>query len=218
MLAQCYEALGDWQALHMHLKELADNKAVSDVELRRLSRVVWVSLLRQGSLDGRTDAQGNPEVAVAELWKRLPKSLRDDVELLQGWVDHLLTLPQQEHAEEAVRLILGHTWESRFVLTYGTIRTTEVPRQILVAQGWLKERPQDIDLMLTLGRLCILDEQFENGREYLEAALRIEPRAEIHAELGRLCIVMGDEKRGTDFLLLSVGELPAVVQPGQKAG
>lgn len=216
MLAHCYEALGDWQALHKHLKELADNKAVTDAELRRLSRVVWVSLLRQGSIDDRADTEGNQEVAVQELWKRLPKSLRNDVDLLQGWIDHLLTIDQQEYAEEAARLILGHIWVPQFVLIYGTIRTEEIPRQILVAQGWLKERPQDIELMLTLGRLCIAGEQVEKGREYLEAALRVEPRTEIYAELGRLCIVMGDEKRGTDFLLLSVGELPAAVQPGQK--
>ena len=215
MLAHCYEALGDWQALHMHLKELADNKAVTEVELRRLSRVVWVSLLRQGSIDGRTDAD---KAAVAGLWKRLPKSLRGDLDLLQGWIDHLLTLPEPRYAEEAVRLILGHIWAPRFVLIYGTIQTDEIPHQILVAQGWLKERPQDIELMLTLGRLCIATEQYEKAREYLEAALRVEPRKEIYAELGRLCIVLGDEKRGTDFLLLSVGELPAIVQPGQKTG
>ena len=45
MLAACYEALSDWQALHDLLRELADHKAVAPDEIRRLSVLVWYEIV-----------------------------------------------------------------------------------------------------------------------------------------------------------------------------
>ena len=45
MLGTCYERLGDWQALHELLPEIADRKAVADKDIKRWSRQVWTFMM-----------------------------------------------------------------------------------------------------------------------------------------------------------------------------
>ncbi len=118
----------------------------------------------------------------------------------------------EAEAEEVVRFVLEHSWDEGLVLRYGLL-TSDANKQLITARGWLKERPSDVALQITLGRLCLQTEQFAEAREYFEAALRLEPSNEVYGELGRLCIALGDERRGADYLLQSVGGLPDLPQP-----
>lgn len=199
MLAQCYEALGDWQALHDLLKELAAKKAVSDTELKRLSRLVWRSKLSSAT-------------EVGSLWRKMPKSIKGDVELMSLWADSLRDQDQHADAEEVLREALEHNWDDALITRYGLIEA-DAKKRLVVARGWLKNRPSDVTLHVALGRICLAAHQFGEAREYFEAALRLQPSSEIYAELGRLCIALGDERRGADYLLQSVGGLPDLPQP-----
>ena len=87
MLGRCYEQLGDWQALHEILPELADRKAVQDAEIKRWSRQVW-EFMMTGS---------DP---VSSLWKKMPKTLKADEEFLQKWVELLVTDDRNDDAVE----------------------------------------------------------------------------------------------------------------------
>lgn len=195
MLGQCYEALGDWQGLHDHLKELSDNKAVNEAEIRRLSQLVWQSKVVT-------------EDDVAALWKKMPKRVRSDVALICLWVDSLVSKNLDNEAEQALQLALEQTWHEELVERYGLVGGDQAAAQLATAKGWLKNRSSDAVLHVALGRLSLRNEQFEEGREYFEAALRLEPSDTTYAELGRLCIALGDERRGADYLLRSVGGLP----------
>ena len=200
MLAICYEALGDWSSLHEHLKLLASQKVVSEEELKRLSRLVWRAKLSE-------------ERTVRELWRKMPKSVKADVSLMGLWADSLVTAGEPDLAEQVLRLALEHHWHEDLVRRYGLVQGTDSNQQLVTARGWLKNRPSDVTLQVALGRLSLCAEQFPEAREYFEAALRLEPSSEIYAELGRLCIALGDERRGADYLLQSVGGLPDLPQP-----
>ncbi|MDG2276329.1 MAG: heme biosynthesis HemY N-terminal domain-containing protein [Pseudomonadales bacterium] len=200
MLTGCYEALADWQALHEVLPETTDRKAISEAEVRRLSRLVWESLLK-----------GDEKISV--LWKRLPRYLKEDHGLLQDWVEHLITNGRDDDAENVVTLTLDQVWIPELVQRYGILKTSEPERQLLVAQGWSKSRPNDPDLLLCLGRLSLLCEEFPQAREYFDAALRWSPSPDVYAELGRLCVALGDERRGKDYLLQSLSYLPDLPLP-----
>jgi HemY protein len=200
MLTGCYEALADWQALHEVLPEATDRKAISEAEVRRLSRLVWESLLK-----------GDEKISV--LWKRLPRYLKEDHGLLQDWVEHLITNGRDDDAENVVTLTLDQVWIPELVQRYGILKTSEPERQLLVAQGWSKSRPNDPALLLCLGRLSLLCEEFPQAREYFDAALRWSPSPDVYAELGRLCVALGDERRGKDYLLQSLSYLPDLPLP-----
>ena len=202
MLAQCYEALGDWGALHTHLKSLAKEKVVDEFELNRLSRLVWIF-----KLTNETNVEGT--------FKKMPKPIKSDLNLIDQWLDNLVASQHGDEAEALIRIVLDQQWNENLVIRYGLVGTTTVQKQIISARGWLKARPSDAELHVTLGRLYLRAEKFEEAREYFEGALRIQPSNEIYGELGRLCIALGDERRGADYLLQSVGGLPALPQPSE---
>ena len=141
------------------------------------------------------------------------EGLKQDEALLRDWIDYLRQQPRADSAEQAIRLILGDHWADYLVLAYGKVRSSDPARQLVRAQSWLRERPNDVDLLITLGRLSLMNEDAPGAREYFESALKLSTRPEVYAELGRVCVELGEEKRGTDYLLRSVSEQPVLSYP-----
>ncbi len=141
MLAKCYEALGDWQALAQMMDDLRKAHALPEPELVRLQRAVWGSLLT-----------GTEKVT--SVWKKLPKELRGDASVTKPWIDHLMTSGRDDDAEQAIRLVLEQKWNSDLAEAYGTLASSDPARQLVVAQGWLKERPNDAQIALTVDCVC----------------------------------------------------------------
>ena len=200
MLVECYEALGDWQALGQMLSDLKKHKVLPEPEWTRIERAVWQANLRSG-------------MEAAAPWKKLPRTLRGDEPLLRQWVLDLIDAERLDDAESAIRQILDHHWQQDLALWYGEIASSDLARQLVVAQGWLKQRPNDAQVALTVGRLCLRNEKFEQAREAFETSLRLDPNDAVYGELGRLCMALGDERRGAEYLLLSLGQLADLPQP-----
>ncbi len=204
MLAQCYRALEDAEALSELMSDLRKSKAVSEEEFSDLEAWIWRTRLQK-------DAQSDNKVGAA--WKRLPKHLRTDESVLLPWVDALIAAPSHQAAEEAIRTSLANTWSGVLARRYGLLDDADAAQQLLVARKWHKERPNDADVALTLGRLCLRTGEFEQAREYLETSLRLDSRTETYGELGRLCYALGDEQRGLEYLLRAQDNLPDLPLP-----
>jgi HemY protein len=82
---------------------------------------------------------------------------------------------------------------------YGVV-DADLAGQLNTAEGWLKDRPDNAALLLALGRLAGRSEQWDKAREYLEASLRSNPDGGVYAELGHLCVRLGDAQRGAEYL------------------
>lgn len=202
MLARCYEALPDWQALVQLMGDLRKQKALPESELTRIEQAAWQAKLLA--------ADSN-----AGLWKKLPKTLRAETPLMCLWVRQLIKDDKADEAEQVIRHVLGQQWDSELAQIYGELRSSDAARQLIVAKGWLKQRPNDAEVALTVGRLCLLNEKFEQAREHFENSLRLAPSDAVYGELGRLCVALGDERRGTEYLLLSLGNLADLPQPAE---
>jgi HemY protein len=118
-----------------------------------------------------------------------------------------------DEAERLVRTGIGYGWNDQLVSRYGRISSSDPKRQLVVAQGWLKERPNDATLLLCLGRVSMMNEAWTEAREYFEASLGLSPTPVVHSELGRLCTAMGDYARGSLYLAQSLSELPVLPLP-----
>ena len=55
-----------------------------------------------------------------------------------------------------------------------------------LAENWLRTRPGDADLLLTLGRLCVQRGLWGKAQSYLEASLATRPSRAAHVALARL--------------------------------
>ena len=71
-------------------------------------------------------------------------------------------------------------------MLYGECPGADVLAQIERAETWLKSRPRDRALLLTLGRMCLAQELWGKARSYLEASLSEEPSRSAHVALAQL--------------------------------
>ena len=94
-------------------------------------------------------------------------------------------------AQLAIENALAAAWEPELVLLYGECRDDGAIPRIERAEGWLKDRPRDAELLLTLGRLCAQRELWGKARSYLEASLALHPVRDAHIALARLCDRIG---------------------------
>ena len=98
-------------------------------------------------------------------------------------------------ARAVIESALAENWNPELVLLYGESAGDDAIVRIERAEAWLKARPQEVELLLTLGRLCLRRELWGKARSYLEASLALHPGREAHVALAQLCdrIGLGEE-------------------------
>lgn len=200
MLAECYRHLHDWQAVLELMDDLRKQRVLSDDALRELQLEAWQKRLQS--------TRDDPLV----LWKAVPRELKREPALAAAAAAALAALDRSAQAEPLLRSALEQTWHADLLNLYGTL-AGDPARQLVVAEGWLKERPNDPDLLLALGRISLMNRAWARAREYLEASLRLRRSAAAQAELGRLCAALGDAQRGAELLAQSVDSLPDLPLP-----
>jgi len=192
-LAQCYRQLGDAVALWELLPVLRRYKVLPAEELVNLEAFCCLSLLR--------DEKFLSEAGGAEkLWRKLSKDLRADEAFIARVAPILNQSDAAGLAERIVKEQLNRSWNDELILVYGQLLQADAEKQLVTAESWLKQRPNSAALLLTLGRLSMRIQAWAKAREYFEASLRICKGKVVYAELGRLCLAMGDSSRGAEYL------------------
>ena len=77
---------------------------------------------------------------------------------------------------------------------YGELQLPEIAQHLKNAEAFLKDRPEDPDLLLTVGRLSFRNQLWGKARSYLETSLAIRPAAETCEALGQLMERIGDKE------------------------
>ncbi|WP_181296437.1 heme biosynthesis HemY N-terminal domain-containing protein [Pseudomonas sp. Q2-TVG4-2] len=206
LLQQLYVQLQDWPALCRLLPELRKHRVLPPARLDELELLAWTAALEQvGQVQGVTpeDAQQ----ALNQRWQSVPSKLRNEPLLVRAFADGLSRSGADEKAEEVLHAALKRQFDDRLVERYGRVRGREPGRQLANAEAWLKAHPENPELLLALGRLSLRNEFWGKARDYLEASLRLEHRAETCAELARLLAQLGDKERSNRLFQEGLGLL-----------
>jgi HemY protein len=96
-------------------------------------------------------------------------------------------------ARELIERSLAREWNGALAELYGELPKLEPARvqeearaRIERAERWLREHPQDAQLLATLGRLCVAAELWGKAQNYLEASLSFGASRAAALELARL--------------------------------
>ncbi len=212
-LVKAYQGLQDWQHLQGLLDELRKLKIYSSDEYEKLAEQVYCSLLIQSA----QQSNSHSHQPLTSTWKKFPRAIQKDTRVIATYTQALLSLGADVEAEKILQASLKRDWSNQLVALYGKTHGSDSSKQLLVAEGWLKSRPNNAELLLCLGRIALLNELWGKAREYFEASLKFEKKAETYAELGRLLAHLQEHKGSTEFyqkgLLLSTHGLPALPQP-----
>ncbi|WP_458526663.1 heme biosynthesis HemY N-terminal domain-containing protein [Onishia taeanensis] len=210
LLKQAYLSVSDWDGLRRLMPRLAKHQLIAEDERQELEQRAYRELIVQASR--------NPDdiERVRNLWADMPDHLRSNIELVGLYAEALVRGGEEGIAERLLRHSLKDHWDARLVLRYGLLNV-DASRQLVYAEKWLQERPNDPDLLLTLGRLSLRNAYWGKAQEYFESSQRQRPSGVVCAELARLFANLGEHNKSQLYYRQSVElldrSLPALPQP-----
>jgi HemY protein len=176
ILLRAYQQLNNHtQVLHI-AHQLKRMRAIQTQEADRIVDVAAAAQMR--------DAQRRGD------WQPIWKSLRSDEKLLpEVALAGAYAFEANDQIKEASRILensIEQSFDVRVLDTYARAEGQEVNRRLQKAEGWLAKRPNDAQLLATLGSLCLASQMWGQAQRYLEHSLAIHSDSRVHALLGTL--------------------------------
>ena len=212
LLQRAYIGLGDSAGLAELLPLLKKHRVINADEQAALEHDLYGGMLRSAGDSGDASLD-----AVCDTWHKLPAGVRAEPEMIRGYTRLLVSLGGDALAEKTILRELKKRWDPTLVRLYGFLQNVDVRRQLMTAEAWLADHPQDAQLFLCLGRLAARDKLWGKSRDYFEKSYRLQRSAETCAELGRLLDALGEPKVAAAYfregLLLQEARLPNLPKP-----
>jgi HemY protein len=175
MLMKAHQRLGHWDEVRRLATALGKRGALAEVAATQLRITAQIEALRQ---------QAGDAASLAACWQRAEDRL--DARVARTAAQLFIALGDCRRAHEIVEAALEAGWSRELILIYGDCLGADVLTQIERAEKWLKSRPRDAALLLTLGRLCLQQELWGKAQSYLEASLSEESSRSAHVALAQL--------------------------------
>lgn len=106
--------------------------------------------------------------------------------LARTFAEALVELGAHDEAQAIIEAQLDVEWDSSLVRLYGRSDGGNLTARIARADQWLRQHPDDAQLLLALGRLCLAQRLWGKAQSYLEASLSLADQREVRLELARL--------------------------------
>lgn len=106
--------------------------------------------------------------------------------LVRAFAEALIGLGAHDEAQAIIEAQLDVAWDSALIRLYGRSARGNLTARIARADKWLSQHPDDAQLLLALGRLCLAQRLWGKAQSYLEAALSVDDQREVRLELAHL--------------------------------
>ena len=175
MLMKAHRRLGHWDEVRRLAAALGKRGALPEVAATQLRITAQIEALRQ---------QAGDAAGLAACWQHTDD--KHDARVARTAAQLLIASGDCRRAHEILAQALEAEWNEELILLYAECLGADVLAQIERAENWLKSRPRDRALLLTLGRLCLAQELWGKAQSYLEASLSEEPSRSAHVALAQL--------------------------------
>ncbi len=198
LLADAYYLTADWSSLQKLLRDIKHYGALSKKAVANLELDTYSSLLLTFVPDLEL-TQAEQQRQLSDLWDLVPKPLHKVPELIGIYGDALQTVNAGTKLQSLLTKALNNNWHADLVQRFGELQAESPQKQLAVAEKWLSDHSQDADLLLALGRICRRAELLGKARDYLSAAVNLNPCPQTYLELAELMDVMGDQTASVDM-------------------
>ena len=163
---EVYVEAGDVRALLSLLPALRRHRVFDGERLQELECETAVALLSKSfsSLDD-----------VNAIWTLFGKTARSLAQPLALYSQQLISFGHHEEAEKLLRKSINRNWHAQTVIRYGDVRIQNAALQLDRAEGWLRSRSDDPDLLLTLAKIAVAAEQWDKAQQHLERLVEQAP-------------------------------------------
>jgi HemY protein len=191
MLLRAERGAGNWREVLRIASQLEKRDAISPAMAEEFKIQAYVALLARAADD---------RAALEKCWRGIPSRDHAHPRVAIAAARHAAALGAATLAREIIENGLAAEWSLPLVTLYGELpaldageRAAESRKRIERAEKWLNRRPEEPQLLATLGRLCCSAELWGKAQSYLEASLSFEETRTAHLELARLAERAGRE-------------------------
>lgn len=199
LMHHIYIAQKNWRALEDMFPVMRKAKVLSNVEFESLEVLLACEKMKAHSEQSKSLLIAERLPALQSMWKSFSRSVQKLPAVVTAYAQALTENYQDQEAEVIVRKALSNNWYEPLVSLYGRLQVKEIHSQIRTVEGWLKSKPQDPALLLSMGRLMLRNQQWELAREYFQRSLNQQQSLETMVELARLMEKLGDHKKSADY-------------------
>jgi HemY protein len=198
LLSKAYSQLKDWEQLQILLPALQKTDVLSEKELEGLERSIYQVLLVKSAQKGKD--------SLLQQWQAIPKKWQLSPALLENYTKFLIDCGETERAIALIEASLKKHWNPKLVEYYGLAQGDHPVKQLLTAENWLKQHPQEPELLLCLGRLSMQGKFFGKAKEYLQEALKYAPlQSVVYKTLGEVQEALGDTRAALECYRKGLG-------------
>jgi len=191
LLLRAEQGMANWEEVIRIAKLLEKRDAMPPEALEGISVNARLALLSRKTLD--------PE-GLARYWEEMPRSDRIRPKIASAAARAFMQLGDCRRAHRIIEEALDRNWDGALALIYGECIDDDAHERIERAERWLRDRPGEAELLLTLGRLCVQRELWGKAQSYLEASLATRPTQAAHVALAQLFERIGrTEEAGRHF-------------------
>lgn len=199
LLHHIHLAQNNWRALRELFPVMRKAKILSLPELAELEIRLAVEQLNDAGKQAQQKLVAERLPYLQQNWKSLTRAQHKTPEVVFAYAKALMNNYQDQEAESLVRKTLASSWCQPLVNVYGRLQLKEIRGQLRVAESWLKEHDTDPVLLLTLGRLMVRLEQWDQANDYFQRSLRLDKQLETTMELANLMDKRGNHKASAEF-------------------
>jgi HemY protein len=156
----------NWPEVLRLVRTLDKRKALHPALSSRLRELSYEALLSEGSHDAES---------IRRVWAGVPSLDRTKPYIAARAAAAFNARGLHDEARAIAEDALKAGWDERVVRAYrdsaGPAGSASLLAQIENSEAWLKERPNDPELALTLGALCLKQKLWGKAQRYLEQAL-----------------------------------------------
>lgn len=190
---KAHQQARNWPEVLRLVRILDKRKALHPALSTRLREIAYEALLGE---------QGHDAESIRRAWASVPASDRQVPYIAARAAGAFNARGLHDEARAVAEAALRANWDERVVRAYreaaGPAGSPTLLAQIERCEAWLKERPLDAELALTLGSLCLKQQLWGKAQRYLEQALSDATEApmvrEAHLKLAQMHEALGQEQ------------------------
>jgi len=148
----------------------------------------------------RAAGERSNQSALEKAWSDLPRAVRKLPQSIVTYARAAMACQDHPSAERVLRELIEATGDVAAIRLYGDLVLPDPLVPLERAEGWLRQRPEDADLLASCARLSLRAELIGKARSYLEASLARRPTAENALILAELLEDVGEHEAATGWL------------------
>jgi len=177
LLLRAENELGHHDQVFTLARALARRHAIARPEAERLIDASGAARLRAGASNGD---------GWRLIWKDIKSAERAYPEIALAAAQAFDAAGEPDESARVLETAINQRFSPALAAAYARCDASQVKRRIDKAEGWLKQRPNDPDLLRGLGVLCLTGQIWGAAERYLTRSLKYRNDPQTHALLGSL--------------------------------